>query len=162
MVALWVVLAVIEQQLKDTGGPGILEFEVAGSLKDANQMLAEWGDHGRDLATLSLWVDFAFMASYGSFFALAAFATRDHARARGLRKLSGAGAFAPYFAIAAALFDLAENIALLLVVGGRGGSAAPVLAAVCASFKFLLIVLAIAYVLWGLAARLRLRRAAPQ
>jgi hypothetical protein len=161
MVALDIALLVIDQRLKATGGPGILQFEFVGSRSNAAQILGEWGDHGRDLATLSLWLDFAFMASYGAFFALSGFATRDFARARGLRNLSGAGAVAPYLAIAAALFDMAENIALLLVLGGHGGSAAPALATASASVKFLLIALAIAYVIWGLAARILLRRAAP-
>jgi hypothetical protein len=160
--ALYVALAVIDFQLKDTGGPGILEFEFVGSAGNAAETLAEWGDHGRDLATLSLWLDFAFMAAYGSFFALAALATRDFARDRGLRSLAAAGAFAPYCAIFAALYDAAENTALLLVVGGHGGGAAPVIAAVCASIKFLLIGLAIGYVLWGLAARLALRHHSPE
>jgi hypothetical protein len=161
MVALYIALILIDRSLMDTGGPGILRFEFVGSTGEAARILSEWGEHGRDLATLSLWLDFAFMAAYGTFFALAGFATRDFGRARGLRNLADAGAVAPYLAIAAALFDMAENIALLLVVGGHGGSAAPVLATTCASIKFLCITLAIAYVIWGLAARLLQRGATP-
>jgi hypothetical protein len=157
MVALDIALVVIDRRLQATGGPGIIGFEFVGSRGRANEILVEWGEHGRDLATLSLWLDFAFMASYGAFFALAGFATRDFARAQGLRALARAGEVAPYLAIAAALFDMSENIMLLLVLGGHGGSVAPVLATTCASCKFALITLAIAYVLWGLGARL-LRR----
>jgi hypothetical protein len=158
-VAGWIVLGVIEQDLKDTGGPGILQFEFVGSSANAADILGDWGDHGRDLAKLSLWLDFAFMAAYGAFFALSGLVTRDFARARGLSKLARAGAVAPYCAIGAALFDAAENTMLLLIVGGRGGAVAPVLATVFASVKFALIGVAIAYVLWGLAARLAQRRA---
>jgi hypothetical protein len=56
---------------------------------------------------------------------------------------------------------MAENIALLLVLDGHGGGTAPLLATACASVKFLLIALAIAYVIWGLAARLLQRGATP-
>jgi hypothetical protein len=158
MVALDVALVVIDRRLQATGGPGIIGFEFVGSRGEAIRILGEWGAHGRDLARLSLWIDFAFMASYGAFFALAGFATRDFARANGLRALDRAGAVAPYLAIAAALFDMTENISLLLILGGHGGSVAPVLATAFASVKFGLITLAIAFVLWGLAARLATQR----
>jgi hypothetical protein len=157
-VALDVVLVVIDRRLTATGGPSILGFEFVGSRRRAAEILAEWGDHGQDLARLSLWIDFAFMASYGAFFALASVATRDFAKERGLRLLAAVGAVTPAFAVCAALFDACENIALLLILGGHGGSLAPPVATGCASLKFLLITTAIVYVLWGLAARVLLRR----
>jgi hypothetical protein len=157
MVAFDIALLLIDRRLQATGGPSILGFEFAGSEQEAARIMAEWGDHGRDLARWSLWIDFGFMLSYGAFFTLAAIATRDYARERGLHLLGMAGVVTPPFAASAALFDFAENIALLLVLGGHGGSLAPPFATVCASFKFLLIALAIAYVLWGLLSRL-LRR----
>jgi hypothetical protein len=160
MVAFDIVLLVLDQHLEGTGGPSILGLEFAGSEQRATQIMAEWGAHGRYLARLSLWIDFGFMVSYGTFFTLAALATRDFARERGLRMLAVVGVVTPFFAAAAALFDTAENIAWLLVLGGRGGSVAPPFATACASLKFLLIGLAIVYVLWGLVVRL-LRRWRP-
>jgi hypothetical protein len=157
MVAFDLVLLVLDQDLKATGGPSILGLEFAGSEQRAAEIMAEWGGHGRDLARLSLWIDFGFMVSYGAFFTLAAIATRDFARDRGLRALAVVGIATPAFATAAALFDAAENIAWLLVLGGHGGSLAPPFATICASLKFLLIGLAILYVVWGLVVRL-LRR----
>jgi len=153
-MAFDVVLIVIDQRLQATGGPSILGLEFAGSEQRAAEIMAEWGEHGRDLARLSLWIDFGFMLSYGTFFALAALATRDFARERGLRALASVGIATPFFAPAAALFDAAENIAWLLVLGSHGGSFAPPFATACASLKFLLITLAIVYVLWGLVIRL--------
>lgn len=158
MVAFDIALIVIDRRLQATGGPSILGLEFAGSEQRAAEIMAEWGAHGRDLARLSLWLDFGFMLSYGTFFTLAALATRDFARGHGLRALAVVGIATPFFAAAAALFDAAENIAWLLVLGGHGGSFAPPFATACASLKFLLIALAILYVLWGLASRLRRRR----
>jgi hypothetical protein len=158
MVAFDIVLLVLDQRLEATGGPSILGLEFAGSRGRATQIMAEWEDHGRDLARLSLWIDFGFMLSYGTFFALAALATRDFARERGLRLLAIAGILTPFLAAAAALFDAAENIAWLLVLGGHGGDIAPPFATICASLKFLLIGLAILYVAWGLVVRLLRRR----
>jgi len=82
-------------------------------------------------------------------FALAALATRDFARERDLRALAVAGIVTPAFALAAALFDAAENIVWLLVLGGHGGKVGPPIATTCAALKFLLIGLAIVYVLLG-------------
>jgi hypothetical protein len=157
MVAFWIVLGLIERSLPD-GTPGILEYEFVGDRARAARFLSEWGSDGRDAARLSLWVDFGFMVTYGAFFTLAALATRDFARERGLRALAAAGLVAPFCAANAPIFDAGENIGLLLILGGHGGSAVPTLATACASVKWVLIGLAIAYVLWGLVVRL-LRRA---
>ncbi len=150
-------LALIDNRLEATGGPSILGLEFAGSLDRVVEIEAEWGGHGGDLARLSLWLDFGFMLSYGAFFALAGFATRDFALARGLRALAACGAAAPFLAIVAALFDAAENISWLLLLGGHGGSWLAPFATSCAVVKFASIALAIAYVIWGLIARLRRR-----
>jgi hypothetical protein len=63
----------------------------------------------------------------------------------------------PYLALAAACFDACENLALLLVLGGHGVSAAAPIATVCASLKWALISTAILYALAGLALWLRPR-----
>src|SRR3954468_7205425 len=51
-----------------------------------------------------------------------------------------------------------RNTVWLLVLGGHGGSIGPPFATTCASFKFLLIGIAIVYALWGLAVRFSGRR----
>lgn len=158
-----VILIVLDQRMKEAGGPSILGFEFAGSREQAAAVMAEWGPSGRHYARLSLWLDYGFMLSYGSFFALAALATRDFARVNGMRWLAAAGALAPIAAVSAAAFDAIENAFLLLTLGGHGAGFAPPIATVCASLKFTLIALAILYALWGLAARVvrRGRRSAP-
>lgn len=147
----------IERSLQATGGPGILGFEFAGSHARAAQIMAEWGAHGRHLARLSLIVDYAYMLSYGTFFALAGFTVRDLARARGWRRLATVGAIVPFFAIAAASFDATENVALLITLAGHGGSFAPPFASVCSAIKFTLITIAILHALAGLATVVRAR-----
>jgi hypothetical protein len=97
------------------------------------------------------------MLSYGLFFALAGLAIRETARAHGWRSLVVVGAVIPFFALAAAMFDATENVALLLTLAGKGGSFAPPFAAVCSAIKFTLIGIAILYVLCGLALRFRAR-----
>lgn len=156
-VAFNAVLFVIDTRLEATGGPGILGLEFAGSQGSVDRIVAEWGGHGEYLARLSLWLDFGFMASYGTFFTLAALATRDFARERGRATLAGLGRVAPYLAPGAVLFDVVENVIWLLVLDGGAGFAARV-ATACAAIKFALIGLAIAYAMAGLVAWLRDRR----
>lgn len=157
-IVLNLVLVWIDERLKRTGGPGIIGLEFAGSLERVEEIRAEWGGHGEYLARLSLWVDFAFMASYGAFFALAGIAAREFAAERGLRRLAAFGVVAPACAIGAALFDVAENAIWLLLLGDHLGYAAPAIATACAGLKFALIAVAILYSLAGLFAWLRLRR----
>ncbi len=148
-----VAIAILDRHIQRLGGPGIIGLELAGSKTRAAQIMAEWGSSGRRAARLSLWIDYGYMLSYGSFVTLAGLATADLARARGWRRIATAGRIVPYFAAAAALFDASENVALLLTLAGNGGGFAPPFATVCASIKFALIATAILYVLWGLARR---------
>jgi hypothetical protein len=160
-VAFWIALGIIERSLP-SGTPGIIEFEFVRNAHRAARFLAEWGADGRATVRLSLIVDYGFMVSYGAFVTLAGLATRDFGREHGLRALASAGRLVPWFAAAAAVFDAVENAFLLLTVGGDGGSAAPVLATVCASVKWVLIVVAVGYLVWGLGARLLTLKGRPR
>jgi pimeloyl-ACP methyl ester carboxylesterase len=152
-VALLAVLAVIDERMWDAGGPGIVGFELAGSEDSAREILAEWGEEGRDAARLSLWLDFPYLVVYGAFWALAAAAIRDLARRRDWSRYAAAGSVAIVLAVVAALFDAVENVGLLLTVDEQGGALSPRLAMVAASGKFVLIGVVIAYVAIGLARR---------
>lgn len=147
-----------EQRVKDSGGPGMVPFELTGGQDRADEILAEWGEEGQDAARESLWIDFGFMLAYGAFLTLALAAVRDLARDRGWRRLVSIGAFAVFFGALAAGFDALENICLLLTLGGAG-AALPLLATIFASCKFALLGAAIAYLVAGLAMRLRSRPA---
>jgi hypothetical protein len=155
-VAFMVILEVIDPS-HVSSGPSIVAFEFAGSSSRAAQIMGEWGADGRSAAHLSLVLDYGYMLSYGLFFALAGLAIRDIASERGWHRLAIAGAVIPFFALAAAAFDAGENVALLLTLGGDGGSFAPPFAAVCSAIKFTLITIAILYVLLGLAVRAKER-----
>jgi hypothetical protein len=156
-----IALYLLDPKVQGLGGTGIGGFEFAGSGSRAAQIMVEWGAEGRRLAHLGLLLDYGYMLSYGIFFALAGFAIRDTARARGWRRMTRAGIVVPYFALAAACFDASENVALLLTLGGHGGSFAPPFATVCSSIKWTLIGIAILYVLCGLALLLRARLLKP-
>ncbi|MET0306178.1 MAG: hypothetical protein ABW196_08120 [Solirubrobacterales bacterium] len=150
-----------EERMKDTGGPGMVPFELTGGKDRADEILAEWGEDGQDAARESLWIDFGFLLAYGSFLTLALAATRDLAGERGWRRLATIGAVVVSFGALGAAFDALENICLLLTLDGAG-AAFPLLATIFASCKFVLLAVAIAYLLAGLAMRLRGRGAATQ
>jgi hypothetical protein len=157
-VVLFVVLAVLDVRMRDAGGPGIVGFEFAGTQHRATEILAEWGGSGTDAAKASLWVDYAYILAYGTFLVLAAWATRDLALERGWRRMAAFGLAVIPFAAAVAAFDAIEDVGLLLAVNGHGGAVAPRLAQVCASLKFLLLAVTIAYLLAGLVLRFRPQR----
>jgi hypothetical protein len=158
-LAIGAVLLVLDARMMDAGGPGIIGFELAGSENRAAEILADWGDEGTDAARASLWIDYAYLIAYGTFLVLAAWATRDLARARGWRRMAALGTAVIPLAAAAAAFDAIEDVGLLLAVDQHGGAFAPRLAQVCASLKFALLAVTIAYLLAGLLLRFRTRRA---
>jgi hypothetical protein len=161
-LGLWIYLASVDREISDTGGPGIVPYEFAWDQERAEEIHAEWGDEGRDLARKSLWVDYAFMLAYGAFFVLASAATRDLARDRGWRRLAALGVYAVPLAVAAPIFDALENAGLLLTLDGNGGDAAPLLAGIFASLKFATLIAAQLYVIAGLVQRFRDRRGTAQ
>jgi len=158
-VVLLLAMSPAENRMKDTGGPGIVPFELTGGQDRADEILAEWGEEGRDAARESLWIDFGFLLAYGAFLTLALAATRELARRRGWARMAAVGAAIASFGALAAGFDALENICLLLALDGAG-AAFPLLATIFASVKFLLLAIAIAYLLAGLGLRLLRRESA--
>lgn len=155
-VALLLAMSPSDQRMKDASGHGIVPFELAGSQEQADEILAEWGEEGQDAARESLWIDFGFLLAYGIFLTLALAATRDLARQRDWRRLAAIGGVVVSFGALGAAFDALENVCLLLALDGAG-TAFPLLATIFAGCKFLLLTIAIAYLLTGLAMRLRTR-----
>lgn len=156
-VALFLAMAPAEERMKDTGGPGMVPFELTGGQDRADEILAEWGDEGQDAARESLWIDFGFLLAYGTFLTLALAAVRGLAAERGWHRLAATGAIVVSFGALGAAFDALENTCLLLTLDDAG-AAFPVLATIFAAFKFALLAAAIAYLLAGLATWLLRRR----
>ena len=156
---LLLAMSPADERMQDTGGPGIVPFELTGGQDRADEILAEWGEEGRDAARESLWIDFGFLIAYGAFLTLALAAVRDRARQRGWRRLAAIGGVVVSFGALGAAFDALENACLLLTLDGAG-SAFPLLATIFAACKFVFLAAAIAYLIAGLATWL-LRRNDP-
>ena len=153
VLALLAAMQPAEQRMTENG-PGMVPFELAGSAERSQEIQAEWGEDGREAARQQLWIDYAFMLAYGAFLVLAAAAIRDLARSRGWRRLAAIGALAVPAGGIAAGCDAVENACLLLTLGGAGAWA-PLTATVFAVAKFALLLVSQAYILAGLAMRLR-------
>lgn len=160
MVLLLLAMSPAEDRMQENG-PGMVPFELTGGQDRADEILGEWGEEGQDAAREQLWMDFGFLIAYGIFLTLAVAAVRDLARSRGWRRLAAIGAVVVYFGALGAGFDALENICLLLTLD-ETGAALPLLATIFASCKFLLLAMAIVYLLVGLGTRLVSRGSAPQ
>jgi hypothetical protein len=136
----------LERQMKRTGGPGIIPFELAGSTERATKILAAWGPDGRAAAKRSLLLDYLFPPTYATVQALACNTAADGFAARGRVALASAGRPIAWAQPAAAVFDYVENTALLLVLAGRD-QGLPRLARRAALAKFALSSTGLGYIL---------------
>ena len=152
MVALLLAMSPAEDRMQETG-PGMVPFELNGGQHHADEILAEWGEEGQDAAREQLWIDFGFMAAYGTFLTLALGAVRDIARRQGWQRLTAIGGVVAWSGALGAGFDALENICLLLTLGGAG-AAFPLMATIFAICKFTLVTIAILYIAIGLTRRL--------
>jgi hypothetical protein len=147
---LFLALVLIDRQIQESGGPGIIPFELAGSTDRATEILGEWGQDGRDAARLSLWLDFPYLIAYGVFFWLAVRAIADASRRRGWDRYAHSGRAIAVLPIVAATCDALENVGLLLVIEGHADSPAPTVATAFALAKFVTLGIAQLYLLAGL------------
>ncbi|MFJ6095714.1 hypothetical protein [Williamsia muralis] len=96
-----------------TGGPGIIPFELAGTEPRATQIITTWGPPGVSAARSSLWLDFGYMSTYGTFTLLLS----EQARRRHHRPAHGAlGYLIPAACLTAVAADAREGVALLHVL----------------------------------------------
>jgi hypothetical protein len=157
-LVLIVVLVVVDGRMRVHGGEGMVAFELAGSSARAGEILAAWGQDGQDAARLSLWLDFPFLIAYAAFFTFAIAAVRTGASARAWSDYARVGAVVVVLPIVAAVLDVVEDVALLLVLDGHVDSAAPTIAAGFALAKFAALIVSLVYLVVGFVALL-VRRA---
>jgi len=141
-----------ERSMRRTGGPGIVGFELAGSPRRAEEILALWGPTGRAAARRSLLIDYPYLASYGPLLMILCNRSARRLASRRQGRLARLGPTLGRAQLVAAGLDAVENTALLAVLaGGRGRL--PALARASAVAKFALTAAGVAYVCAGLAPR---------
>jgi len=161
MAILFVVLAIVDEAIKASGGPGIIAFELAGTTERAAEILGHWGQDGRAAARVSLGIDFVYLVVYGVFLTLAVLELRDVARARGWAAYARPGAVVALLPGVAAACDVVEDIGLWLMVEGEGTAHIPPFATGFALAKFVALAVVAIYLLAGLAALANVRYRRP-
>jgi hypothetical protein len=173
----WTVLAlVLMASLQVLGGPlqteaapmGIVSFEFAGAISQAQGMVESWGQQGQVYAGLNLGLDYLFLVSYASAIGLGCVLV-SRWWARHVASVAWVGVGLSWGLWLAALLDAVENYALIRVLLGSAGELWPVLARWCALPKFLLVAAGLVYILlgavlvivWGTRGRERAERRQP-
>lgn len=123
---------------------GLVSFELAYDEAALQSVFAAWGELGRARAALMTWIDFLFLAAYGSALSCVSFQVNGALR---FPRIARAAAWA---ATAAALLDFFENgLGLALLAGVPALPAAPLMA-FCAALKFTLVLLPLTWAPAGL------------
>ena len=136
----------INQPLRTAAAPqGILSYEFAGDLATAQAIINSWDAPAKLRAAFGLGLDFLYPVVYGMAISLAVVAASGAFKGR----LAQLGAWLAWGVWLAAALDYVENIALWQLLQGSSNALLPQIAWWCAAFKFLLLVLAILYALWG-------------
>jgi hypothetical protein len=148
------VLRVVDGPLKTADAPnGIVSFELAGDVPTAQAILNAWDPLARTHAGFSLGFDFVFLVLYSTTIALACAWLAQALRER-WRPLASAGLLLAWAQWLAALLDVVENAALLVVLLEAPRAPWPQIARWCALPKFALVFLGLTYVVLGLLLRL--------
>jgi hypothetical protein len=136
--------------LKTEAAPGgIVSFELIGTLEGSQRIINSWKDDKIIYAGINMGLDFLFLSLYSITIALACLLVS--ARLPGhwifFRRV---GIWMAVAVIIAGLLDIFENIALIKLLLGSENEILPLFANWCAIPKFLIIILAIIYVITGL------------
>jgi hypothetical protein len=123
----------------------IVAFELAWTPQKAETIMGVWGEAGSQTARESLLIDFGYLPAYSFFFAGLTLMAARAVTAR-LQTLGFVLTFVPFVS---AVFDAVENLTLLSVLQtpGNPSALALILAGVCATLKFSLLVICLLYML---------------
>ena len=152
--AIVYLVAFIPFLLIDSGD--IVRLELAGSETEAREIVEAWSDaETADMAFLQ-GVDELHPFAYGLLLATAVVWAGRRLRGRAARWAPSVA----WMVVGAALFDLLENVGMIVMIRGDVEGPIPMVTTAFAVVKFALLVTAIIYVLAGSISRLRGGRAA--
>ena len=160
-LSLTALTLVVMGVLNATGGPlktpaapqGIVSFELAGDGPSAQAILDCWDCQARAHAGFNLGFDFVFMLLYSSAIGLACVWVACVLPSR-YRPLAAVGLTLAWGQWLAALLDVVENVALLVILLDSPVAPWPQVALWCAVPKFALVFLGLGYVALGAVVRL--------
>ena len=146
-IVLFIVAGRAMQKISAPVKPSPIRLEFPWTQRGAHEILSQWDDAAKDAVRKNLVLDFIFIVSYvGGLVVAGAMASAA------LGPAPWAGAAITWAVIAAGLLDVCENIGQFAMLGGWCGAFWPLLTSVCATVKFLLVIIATLYALCGLVA----------
>jgi hypothetical protein len=131
--------------------PTIVDFELAGSVPNAQAIIDAWSETNRIRAGFSLGIDYLYMPVYSTTIALACVLAAGVLTSKAWRSI---GVLLAWGLWTAALFDAIENVALFTELLGNNVAPYPQIAQMCAAIKFGLILVGLLYAAVGLVMRL--------
>jgi hypothetical protein len=144
-IAIFGIFRILDQPLRTTAAPnGIVSFELARTVDASQAMVDSWDANTRLFAAFGLGFDFLFMPVYALALSLGLLLAIGE-------KKNWYAVFAAWMgwgAFAAAIFDSVENYALWHVLTGTVAQY-PAIAAWCATFKFILLIVGLVTALSG-------------
>jgi hypothetical protein len=142
----------------EPGGESIIEFELAGSVDRANEILDTWRAEGvlDDAKAIQIF-DLVYPLIYAAALAGGCVAAAGAWRRRGRARLAAAGIAMAWLAFAAAGFDYVENAGLAVSLWDEPASPWPQIAFGAAVLKFAAIAVTLLYGLSGIVATLGFR-----
>jgi hypothetical protein len=145
----------------EAGGESIVDFELAGSVDRANEILATWRAEGvlDDAKRIQIF-DLIYPLIYAAALAGGCLAAAAAWGRAGRARLAAAGVAMAWVASAAAGFDYVENLALGVSLWDEPASPWPQIAYGAAVLKFAAIYSSLLYAVTGFAAALLARRRA--
>jgi hypothetical protein len=131
---------------------GILDLEFAGNTNRLYQLKLFW--NGKDVNN-NIYLDFLFIAAYAAFLMGACQWIREKSRHTKRAELF------TRIALAAGIFDIVENLLMLVAWNDGAGNGTMKLIYYCAAIKFLLAGLVVLYLVYSLPVLLRKRNGLP-
>lgn len=148
-LAVMISLQVTGKALISEAAPaGILSFEFAGTVENAEAMLNSWGEKGRLYAGLNLGIDFLFLFLYPLAIGLASVMIASRLDEK-MKILAIFGFILSWLLLIAGLLDVIENIALIQLFLGSKADILPMIAKYCAIPKFVIVVFGLLYMIGG-------------
>ena len=145
-IAIFGIFNILDQPLRTDSAPnGIVSFELARKVDSAQSMVDSWDANSRLFAAFGLGFDYLFMPTYALALSLGLLIAVGNKKNRYavFATWMGWGVFA------AAIFDAVENYMLWRVLTGDIISPYPEIAAICATIKFILLILGLVTALSG-------------
>jgi hypothetical protein len=127
---------------------GIISYEFAGSVNQATSVLDSWYEDAKNMAALSLGLDFLFIFLYAPTIAMACVWSGEVLSDRSLF-LAKMGIPLAWGTLLAGLLDMVENISLIILLLNGVMNPWPTIAAWSATLKFLFIALGLIYSIIG-------------